>query len=273
MANFLSRPGRKAVLFFLTACIIACGVEILSLNPVQIILEAQSKAKSSERAAVLNDSTRVLEQLSRSSGNTIPDAVLNRTKCLLLLPASTAATDQRTVRGVATCRETSEQWKNPAFITFTEQGRRTQGADRLIFILQDAAVRALESGRLQIRARNHIAEPLVSTDPVPSQVELTADLLVYNHAADQLSGSAATGVVALDDDRSPPISGRASSKVPEKISRQYLSSVVSFFNSIIPTGIVIHHTAIIPSENALPGSEREVDRYHQARGFEITCFG
>ena len=36
---------------------------------------------------------------------------------------------------------------------------------------------------------------------------------------------------------------------------------------------MLHHTAIIPSEKALPRRGREVDKYHQARGFEIRCSG
>ncbi len=36
---------------------------------------------------------------------------------------------------------------------------------------------------------------------------------------------------------------------------------------------MIHHTAVIPGENTVPRSERDIDKYHRARGFEILCFG
>jgi N-acetylmuramoyl-L-alanine amidase len=240
--------------FFVTASVVACG----------------SKGKNTERAALLKDSARMLEHLSSRSGNTIPDAVLNRTKCLVVIPAGAGGADERISRGVATCRETMDHWNPPAFITFQEQSGRAHGAARLIFILQDAAVRALQSGRLQILARRHLAVPLVSTNPVPSQVELTDQWLAYDYAADALTGSKAAGVVEQSSHKDPEVSDR---EVPNKIIKQYLASVVSFFNTITPTGIVIHHTAIIPGENALPRSEDDVDKYHQKRGYEITCFG
>ena len=59
----------------------------------------------------------------------------------------------------------------------------------------------------------------------------------------------------------------------DKTSKKYLGSVVSFFNTITPTGIVIHHTAVIPGEKTAPRKKRDIDKYHQARGFEILCFG
>ncbi|HKO10828.1 MAG TPA: N-acetylmuramoyl-L-alanine amidase [Acidobacteriaceae bacterium] len=246
----------KATMFFLAASVVGCGL----------------KAKTTEPASLLKSSTRLFEHLSRRSENTIPDAVLNRTRCVVVIPAIAARTDHLKLRGVATFRETSDQWNTPSFITFEEDGARAHRGDLLIFILQDAGVGALRSGRLQIRARKHSAVPLVSTTPLPSQDELTADLLVYEYAAGVLSGSSASGVVRLDD-KNVDASNRIHGEVSDKINNKYLSSVVSFFNTIMPTGIVIHHTAIIPGENALPRNERDVDKFHQTRGFEITCSG
>ena len=53
---------------------------------------------------------------------------------------------------------------------------------------------------------------------------------------------------------------------------KYEASLRSFVNTIVPTGIVIHHTALIASEE-LPKGAKDVDEYHQQRGFEIYCFG
>lgn len=247
----------KATIFFLAASVIGCGLN----------------AKNTEPASLLKDAARLFEHLSRKSENTIPDAVLNRTKCVVVIPAMAARTDHINLRGVATFRETSDEWNSPSFITFEEDAVRPHRGDLLIFILQDAGVRALRSGRLQIRANKHRTAPLVTTTPLPSQAELTAEPLVYEYAAGVLSGSGASGVVRLDADKNVYASDRIGGEVPDKINKKYLSSVVSFFNTIMPTGIVIHHTAIIPGENALPRDERDVDKFHEARGFEITCSG
>jgi N-acetyl-anhydromuramyl-L-alanine amidase AmpD len=53
---------------------------------------------------------------------------------------------------------------------------------------------------------------------------------------------------------------------------KYQVSLESFVNTIVPTGIVIHHTALV-STNRVPRGEKEVDDYHQQRGFEIYCDG
>src|ERR1700736_4938113 len=66
---------------------------------------------------------------------------------------------------------------------------------------------------------------------------------------------------------------RSRTQYREKRIEKYLSSVVSFSNAITATGIVIHHTAVIPGENTVPQSGRDIDKYHQARGFKILCFG
>ena len=229
------------------------------------------KGENAEPVALLKDAARLFKHLSRRSENTIPDAVLNRTTCVVVIPGGAGGTDRH--RGVVSCRETSDRWNTPTFITFKEDGVRAHRAELLVLILQDAGVRALRSGRLRIRPQRHVVPPLVRTTPVPSQVELTAELLVYEYAADVLSGSRAGGVIGAEADKNPHVKDPVGGEVPDKITKQYLSSVESFFNTILPTGIVVHHTAIIPSENALPRSERDVDKYHQARGFEIRCSG
>jgi hypothetical protein len=130
-------------------------------------------------------------------------------------------------------------------------------------------VRALRSGELQIGGQKRADAPLVSTTPVTTQVELTAELFTYESAAGVLSSSEASGVIRRDADTSDAVHNA----VPRKTIEKYLSSVVSFFNTITATGIVIHHTAVIPGENTVPRSERDIDKYHLARGLEILCFG
>ena len=171
--------------------------------------------------------------------------------------------------GVASCREAADSWSAPAFVKFNGRGIRAHRTDLLVFVLSDTGVRALRSGELQIGGQKRAAAPLVSTTPVTTQVELTAELLTYEGAAGVLSSSEASGVIRGDADTSDPIHNA----VPRKTTEKYLSSVVSFFNTITATGIVIHHTAVIPGENTAPRSERDIDKYHRARGFEILCFG
>jgi N-acetyl-anhydromuramyl-L-alanine amidase AmpD len=86
--------------------------------------------------------------------------------------------------------------------------------------------------------------------------------VAYVRAGAQLRGVALAGSVKGE-----------SSQWSEQQVKQYSAALVSFFNTILPTGIIIHHTATIPSEGRVPSSERELDQYHQTRGFSVLCFG
>ncbi len=211
----------------------------------------------------------MLDEISKKSQNAVPDAVLNSTKCVVVIPSITGGTVNISAGGVASCREAADSWSAPAFVKFNGRGIRAHRTDLLVFVLSDTGVRALRSGELQIGGQKRAAAPLVSTTPVTTQVELTAELLTYEGAAGVLSSSEASGVIRHDADTSDAVHNA----VPRETIEKYLSSVVSFFNTITVTGIVIHHTAVIPGENTVPRSERDIDKYHQARGFEILCFG
>ncbi len=210
----------------------------------------------------------MLVEISQKSQNAVPDAVLNSTKCVVVIPSTTGGNVNVSTGGVASCRETADSWSAPAFVKFNGRGIRPHRTDLLVFVLSETGVRALRSGELQIRGRR-AAAPLVSTTPVTTQVELDAELLTYEGAAGVLSSSEARGVIRSDAN----ISVAAHKAVSRKTTEKYLSSVVSFFNTITATGIVIHHTAVIPGENTAPRSEHDIDEYHRARGFEILCFG
>lgn len=212
----------------------------------------------------------MLDEISKKSQNAVPDAVLNSTKCVVVIPSITGRTVNVSAGGVASCREAADSWSAPAFVKFNGRGIRAHRTDLLVFVLSDTGVRALRSGELQIGGQKRAAAPLVNTTPVTTQVELTAaELLTYEGAAGVLSSSGASGVIRPDADTSDAVHNA----VPRKTIEKYLSSVVSFFNTITATGIVIHHTAVIPGEDTVPRSERDIDKYHQARGFEILCFG
>jgi len=68
----------KAVFFLVAATAIACG----------------RKAENT-KTALLKDAARLFEHASRPSEDSIPDGVLNRTKCVVVIPAVSRANFQR----------------------------------------------------------------------------------------------------------------------------------------------------------------------------------
>jgi N-acetylmuramoyl-L-alanine amidase len=244
---------KKAVLFFLVTSSIGSAY-------------AAEHVKS-EALLSIGRAARVLNEISKNS-QAVPDAVLNSTKCIVVIPSITEATVSVSADGIASCREAPDRWSAPAFVKFDGHGIRAHRTDLLVFVLSDTGVRALRSGELQIRGQKRAPAPLVNRNPVTTQLELAAESLTYEVSAGVISNSEARGFIRGDADTADPIPN----PVPTKTKDKYLSSVVSFFNTITPTGIVIHHTAVIPGKNRVPRSERDVDNYHRERGFEILCF-
>ena len=234
-----------------------------------VSMVARTQSTAIEPGAVLGRTTQLLKELSQSSPSTVPDAVLNRAQCVVLIPAGT-----RHLRpGTVSCRETSDHWNTPTIVTFEGRAGSRRSADILIFIVTDAAVKSLRSGSLQVASSTKTPAPVAPKRAIPTKHELTSDLFTYEYAGHKLSASRIQGVVRQEKDSGRVRSDRALSDGSKKITRQYLSVLTSFFNTIIPTGIVVHHTAVLPDEGAPPRNEKEVDKYHATKGFEITCFG
>jgi len=227
----------------------------------------QAQHVKSTTSFTVDTAARVLKDISAKSRDGVPDAVLNSTKCFAVIPSAIRQRPNISGSGVVTCRDTRDSWSPPAYVNFSGRSVRARSPDLLVFVLSDKAVRALRSGKLQIGGQNHAPAPLVNTNPVITQVELTAESFTYERAGAVLSSSEANGVILGG------ASNRDDNQVSKTSTDKYVSSVVSFFNTITATGIVFHHTALIPGENKPPRSERDVDKYHQDRGFEILCSG
>jgi N-acetylmuramoyl-L-alanine amidase len=255
------RPGALVVL--------ATKVLLMSLVVIRIGNAAPAQRAKSAALSSLARAGRVLDEISPKSQNVVPNAVLNSTKCIVVIPSITRKAPYVSAVGVATCRGATDGWSTPAFVTFNGHGVRTRSTALLVFILSEQGVRTLRSGELPIGGQKQAEAPLVKTSPITPQVELTTELFTYEGMAGVLSSSDAKGVIRNDEDTSD----RNSNQVVRTNSDKYVASVVSFFNTITATGIVFHHTALIPGENTPPRSEGDVDKYHQERGFEILCFG
>ncbi len=215
-----------------------------------------------DQATEIGDAADLLDAISNQQDNFIPTAVLNHTLCVAVIPFLVRPNQEIRGDGVASCRQPPERWGMPFLITFTGDLPRSAYPNVVIFVLSKGGARALQTADLRIRQRT--AAPLASTIPVITQTDLSADSLSYEHSGGMLSSGPVKGRVRRSaDDRS----------LRSKSVERFLSSLTSFFNSIIPTGIVIHHTAVVPTRNELQPNERDVDYFHQALGLEILCFG
>jgi hypothetical protein len=120
---------------------------------------------------------------------------------------------------------------------------------------------------LAISSEKASPAPLVNSSPIPNQRDLAHESLSYVAAEGVLSAGDASGVIT------GPETSNGTVRASGKPSEHYTAALVSLFNRIRPTGIVIHHTAVLPSEGTVPRSKSQVDEYHASRGFEIVCAG
>jgi lipid-binding SYLF domain-containing protein len=241
---------------------------------VWLLVAAHSNIASAEHkkppaTSKLRAAAHILQEISAEPQNAIPDAVLNRTKCVVVIPSMNAGPSNSRGDGVSTCRDGATEWTVPAFVQFNGHGIRAKHAALLVFVLSEKGVNALRFVELEIPAARGAPAPLVRTSPVTATIELHAELLTYQYSAGVLSGSKAYGVIR----RSAETSNAIAKQIPKQINDQYRSSVISFFNTITATGIVFHHTALIPGEKTVPRRESDIDEYHRERGFEILCSG
>lgn len=49
--------------------------------------------------------------------------------------------------------------------------------------------------------------------------------------------------------------------------------VISYLNSIVPAGIIVHHSAVVSGFDGGPIDAAAIDRIHKARGYEIFSWG
>ena len=236
---------------------------ILIALPVLLVLGSACNQRNTNRATTstppLGRAEAVLYDLARTPADAIPDAVLNHTQCLLVFPRSEDA-KHAGLHGVASCRQAAQEWNRPGAVTLVGS-RPAKGTDFLIFLLSRSAPKALQTGNFKLPSA--APGPLVRITSVVAPVELRSDAVAYVRVGAQLRGIALGGNIRAEPGQ----------QWSEQQARQYSAALVSFFNTIVPTGIIIHHTATIPTDGKVPASEREVDHYHQARGFNVLCFG
>jgi N-acetylmuramoyl-L-alanine amidase len=196
-------------------------------------------------ADALSRSIRLLDQASHDPDNTIPDAVLNAAKCIIVQPDVGSP-------GAMTCRDNRGQWQRPQFVSY---GRRTSPG--LLLVMNSQIADAIARGAARGSA---LPGPLARQSPLPSDAQLKSAMLAYTWDGKRLAGAKHETLSLRRDNGNGP----------SELGQAFENSVASLANTILPNGIIIHHSGVIPSETI---NERSVDSFHQERGFDVMCFG
>jgi hypothetical protein len=217
---------------------------------------------------LLRDSANWLDFVSNNSQTGIPDSVMNAAKCVITLPSPRKTDVDLEARGVASCRESSG-WSGPTAVTFSGHVAGQTPGVLILFIMTDKAASRLGSGPIVIRGQ-HAKAPIVSivqSNGLVTQFDLASDFLTY-----EADPKGAVGATQLTGTIRAEQSAQQTVSTASRQEKSFHAALQSFVDTIYPTGIVIHHTALVASEK-LPTGEKEVDAYHQQRGFEIYCSG
>lgn len=240
----------------------------------------------------LRQSAKVLEELTDTRSEIVPDAVLSRAKCLVLQPAVGKQAQGSYLRATAACR-IGNSWGSPTFAKLSgipatlsnpaamAERPDLKRTDLLIFIMSTRAQKALLAGTVNLASDVAVnSGPLTKQGAIVTDVELKgSDGLAYLHSGGKLYGSAvSSGTLQLDAEMSKRVYGRPAtptallegSSARSSAADSFNVMVNSFFYMIRPGGIIIHHSVLVP-EPAV--ADRELDQFHSKRGFSIYCFG
>jgi N-acetylmuramoyl-L-alanine amidase len=220
--------------------------------------------------AMLTSSAGFMRGLVTSPATALPDALLNRTRCFVLFEDSS--------QGLANCREEGSvaRWSAPTLVSATMPQRPS--GNLLLFVLSERAAQSLQRGRLSFSGLSLGAGKTHAQAALLTPSELGFDVVGYISPNQQLAGTVPDFVRALQT-RDPRLVPASYSEAADSVTSdragatEYLHWVTSFFNTINPTGIIIHHSALIPVSQTLPKNLQDVDNYHAQRGFDIECFG
>jgi len=218
-------------------------------------------------AATAKQAQRIIDDLRKHPTTIVPDGILNRTKCVVVFPAS----NSRSIAGDGTvsCRAEADKWKEPVAVHFVHSKPRAQLADLLIFILTVHGVRVLGSSGLVLGEAPGSAPGIVSHSKPVEGDKLGFDSLTYERRAGRLIGARVTAVIRADESLES-----LGPSTPDRVAHDSLTkSLISYFNSINPSGIIIHHSGTIPSSGKVPNDLKQVDSFHQARGMSVLCSG
>ena len=234
-----------------------------------------SSPSAGELTQTVDAAAEMLQELAKQPSHAIPDTILNRTRCVAIVPSSSSRHT-----GLATCRVTHDKWTEPEVVTFKPAGRELD-ADLLVLVLTRGGALSLKGGELKLGGPPSSTPGItLRQTTVVTDAELTQDALVYARDGQSFQGVQANGTLRTRKiwprdpaNRKQNASSLVNAGVSEDREKRFTEGVTSYFNSIIPTGIMIHHSGVIPAREKVPGNVDEVDEFHSERGFDISCFG
>jgi N-acetylmuramoyl-L-alanine amidase len=256
--------------------LIACHVQQRAARapapppPAATQASVQSPTPSGENPeqAALERSTTLLRELTLNPATSLPDAVLNATRCFVV------GVPQR-AQALSSCRTAAApyDWSTPELMSL--RGTQRAYTAVLILVISNRAATAISNGQLDLAAFKTAPGKTLSQTPLLSQRDLGYDVVTYTYADEKVTGEPLTAIIRriVPVQRTEVPGGGEIETRQTPLSGEYVKWVTSYFNAITPTGIIIHHSAVIPAMGKVPRAVSQVDDYHAERGMDIECLG
>jgi lipid-binding SYLF domain-containing protein len=158
----------------------------------------------------LNQSAEVLSQMTGTQGATIPPQVLDRARCIVVIPnmkSGAFLVGAEYGKGFASCRTVSG-WSAPA--PFAAEGGSIglqaggQEQDLVLLLMDDNARSELLQNNLKLGATASVEAGSTTAKPK----ETNADVLAYSHSNGIFAGASVNGVsIHADSDALPKLYG------------------------------------------------------------------
>ncbi len=179
-----------------------CGLAFAAVSIVPSA-GAQEKEKMDSR---LDNAAVVMEQIMATPDHAIPDSILSRAKCVVVIPSEKKAAflvGAQYGQGVATCR-TGHGWSAPVFIRlggasfgFQIGGKET---DLVLLGMNRRAVEDINKSKIKLGANaSAAAGPVGRTAQASTGILLNAEFLTYSRSKGLFGGLDLSGDV-MDSD-------------------------------------------------------------------------
>ena len=226
-------------------------------------------------ADMLRLATVMLQQIE-GAADYIPVAVLNDTKCLLII--NEVAAENGHSLALKTCRK-PDNWLPPEVFTVQlyDASPMVKGG-LILLVMGDEEAKEVAAGSFNLQ---QIAEGTLVRDSSPKSVAEVAHRAAVAYTLDgQALRPVAIGGVTGSANEESTAWLKAEIEHPVRVhggpgadvqAEGFAREVNAFFSTIQPSGIIIHHSAILPPDPDEPGDY--LDQFHAARGFSIVCGG
>jgi len=178
--------------------------------------EGSVAANRPEALDRLKDSANVLNELMATPDDAIPEAVLAKAECVMVVPSMVKGgfvIGGRHGRGTVTCRQNGK-WSAPAFVTISGGSWGAQigveVVDLVLLFMNQNAVNALLKNNFKIGAEASIAAgPVGRQAAAGTDATIQAEILCYSRTRGLFAGLELSGAsVRRDDDSMKGFYGR-----------------------------------------------------------------